>query len=132
MTDRADGLESLYGGMDLTRTMFGVHARSVPAWWWVQDQGFDGGPIVTIAGGSRMAGLAAEHPARYGSARSHLLMVGELILRPQLIVATDARRGSGLPGLVMRPWEVGRLSGDDRQGEVLLGSVEAVDRLLRT
>jgi hypothetical protein len=108
--------------LDWTQVIYGEHARSVPAWWWVQNQGSDRQrrPVVAIVGASTWNEVAP-HPARYDSARSHLLMVGELILRPRLIVATDARRGDGWHSLGMDPFTVGELDGREGGGEVLLG-----------
>jgi hypothetical protein len=52
--------------------------------------------IVGFVGGARVLG---PHPFRYGSERSHLLIHGEIIIRPQLVIATDTLRGTGLGGL---------------------------------
>ncbi len=78
-----------------TRVLFGDRAIHVPAWFYVQDAG-DG--IVTFVGASKSDDLL--HPLRYGSTRTHQLIVGELIVRPHRIIATDALRGSGLAALV--------------------------------
>lgn len=85
----------LYGGVDMTAVMFGQHARQVPAWMYVQNQG-DG--VVSFVGSSRVPD--GPHPLRYGSDRTHQFIVGEIIVRPHLIVATDSLRGDGLSSLV--------------------------------
>lgn len=102
-----------YAGVDLARVMYGERARHVPAWMYVQHAG-DG--TVSFVGGSQVDTVA--HPLRYGSERTHQLIAGEIIVRPHLIVATDALRGRGLGGLatdVPTPGEM--LAGD--LGEVL-------------
>lgn len=87
-------LTTLYGDADMARVMFGDNARHVPGWMYVQDQG-DG--TVSFVGSSRVKD--APHPLRYGSDRTHQFFVGELIVRPHLVIATDALRGTGLAGL---------------------------------
>lgn len=90
--------------MDYTKVMFGQHAVHVPAWLVVQDSG-DG--IVSFVGGSKVgveqfaAGL---HPLRFGSAKTHQLVIGEVIIRPHRVTASDERRGSGLAGLATDPF----------------------------
>lgn len=83
--------------MDYAKVLFGENAVHVPAWMWVQPAG-DG--LVSFAGASRIPDLGAAHPLRYGSERVHQLIVGEVVVRPHLIVATDVHRGSGLAALV--------------------------------
>lgn len=77
------------------RILFGDNARHVPAWMYIQDQG-DG--TVTFAGSSRLA--CTRHPLRYGSDRTHQFMVGEIVVRPHMLLGTDALRGQGLAHLV--------------------------------
>lgn len=77
------------------RLLLGARAVHVPAWLYVQDMG-EG--IVAFVGGSRVPDIA--HPLRYGSARTHQFVVGEVVVRPHRIVATDALRGKGLAGLI--------------------------------
>jgi hypothetical protein len=90
--------------MDYTRVLFGEHAVHVPAWLVVQDGG-DG--LVSFVGASRagVESLAAGlHPLRYGSSKEHQLIVGEIVVRPHRVTASDARRGSGLAGLATDPF----------------------------
>lgn len=85
--------------MDYTQALYGQHARHVPAWMYVQDGGTG---IVSFVGASKVnveQHLAGVHPLRYGSTRTHQLIVGEIIVRPHLVVATDDLRGMGLAGL---------------------------------
>jgi hypothetical protein len=70
------------------------HARHVPAWMYVQTAA-DG--TVSFVGASRIN--QPVHPLRYGSDRTHQLIVGELIVRPHYVVGTDVLRGRGLGGL---------------------------------
>ncbi|MET9394706.1 hypothetical protein ABZY20_30590 [Streptomyces sp. NPDC006624] len=77
------------------------HARHVPAWMYVQRAG-DG--TVSFVGSSRVSEPGghvrdADHPLHYGSARTHQLIVGELVVRPHFIVGTDVLRGQGLGGI---------------------------------
>lgn len=83
--------------IDYTRVMFGRHAVHVPAWLYVQDAGAG---TVSFVGSSRLPGAA--HPMRYGSERTHQFVLGELIVRPHLVVATDVYTGDGLTSLVQR------------------------------
>jgi hypothetical protein len=101
-------------GIDYTRVAFGQHARRVPAWLYIQDAG-DG--VVSFCGGSSNNGTArpatsVPHPLRYGSERTHQLIVGELIVRPQLVVASDAFQGYGLAGLLGAPVDEMLRTGD--------------------
>lgn len=108
--------------MDMDQTdaqlkyLLGQHANRVPAWMYVQSAG-DG--LVSFAGASRVSDLA--HPLRYGSDRSHQLIVGEAVIRPHFVIATDALRGEGLGGLVSKGGhDFPRMLSD---GEVLLDIV---------
>lgn len=108
-------MDNMYDGVDMTAVMFGANARHVPAWLYVQNQGPG---MVSIVGASRVANLAAAHPLRYGSDRAHQLVIGEIVIRPHVVIATDARRGDGLAAL----------TGDHNlreilaQGEILFGT----------
>jgi hypothetical protein len=109
--------------LGLTRALFGEHARRVGAWMYVQDQG---GGVVSFVGASRhpdgarpdgSPAAAGAHPLRYGSGRPHQLLVGELIVRPRLAVATSALAGMGLGGLATHDHDLRGMLAD---GEVLL------------
>lgn len=99
--------------MDYTAAIFGANARHVPAWMYVQDQG---NGIVSFAGCSR-ADVSA-HPLRYGSGRTHQFILGEIVVRPHLVVATDALRGEGLCNLLSNH-DFDRML---RDGEALIGA----------
>lgn len=79
-----------------TRALFGANAVHVPAWLYVQNTGSG---FVSFVGGSKAP--TGSHPLRYGSGRTHQLIVGELIVRPHLVVATDSLRGLGIAGLAL-------------------------------
>jgi hypothetical protein len=103
--------------MDYTAVLFGEHARHVPAWLYVQDQGQG---IVSLVGASRLTEPANPiHPLRFGSNRPHQFILGEVIVRPHLVIATSALRGSGLSGLATDGPDVARMLAD---GEVLIGN----------
>jgi hypothetical protein len=72
--------------------LYGPDARHVPAWMYVQDQG---GGTVALVGASRTPDEA--HPLRYGSQRTHQLIVGEVIVRPHYVIASDALIGQVSP-----------------------------------
>src|SRR6185369_8546961 len=76
-----------------TRAMFGQHAVHVPMWMYVQDQGKG---VVTFVGSSRSEDL------RYGSDQTHQFILGELIVRPHLVMGTNTLRGSGITQLLTR------------------------------
>lgn len=84
--------------MDYTKFVFGENAIHVPAWMYVQGGGDDG--VVSFVGASHLPALGAAHPLRYGSDRTHQLIVGEMVVRPHLVVGTDAHRGAGLAALI--------------------------------
>jgi hypothetical protein len=90
----------------MLRALLGERARHVPAWLYVQDQGAG---LVAFVGASRNPLAAAAHPLRYGSERTHQLIVGELVVRPHRVIATDLLRGHGLASLVGQPYDVGDL-----------------------
>lgn len=93
-------MSDLSMGADFGKVLFGQHAVHVPMWMWVQDAGTDNGDaFVTFVGASKVRGLA--HPLRFGSQRTHQLVVGELLIRPHKAVATDEYRGHGISGLAL-------------------------------
>lgn len=91
-----NGIADLYGGIDMTRVMFGEAARQAPMHMYVQ--GADGEGTVSFVGASRLP--AGPHPLRYGSSRTHQLVIGQIIVMPRAVISTDALRGTGLAGLI--------------------------------
>jgi hypothetical protein len=119
--------ELLYGDADMARVMYGDNARRVPAWLYVQDQGTDSkGAYVSFVGASRVAD--GPHPLRYSSGRTHLFVVGEIMVRPHLAVATDALRGHGLSGLATAGHDIGEMLSD---GELIIGTEDMLRSMRR-
>jgi hypothetical protein len=90
--------------MDYTKAIFGQHAVHVPAWLVVQDSGKG---LVSFVGASKVgveSFAAGLHPLRYGSSKTHQLVVGEIIVRPHRVTTSDNRRGSGLASLATDPF----------------------------
>jgi len=112
----------LYGdGGNLTRVMYGSNARHVPAWLYVQQAGPG---VASFVGASRVAGGA--NPLLYGTARTHVFVVGEIIVRPHVAIATDAYRGHGLGGLATSSNDIGEML---RHGELIVGTQQMLDRI---
>lgn len=107
----------LYGGEDMARVLYGKNAHHVPAWVYVQRQADN---VVGLVGASRVPQGTA-HPLLYGSSRQHVFIVGEVIVRPHLAVATDALRGYGAGSLYISGHDVGEMLD---QGEMVVGSEE--------
>lgn len=101
-------------GPGFAKVMFGEHAVHVPAWLYVQNQG-DG--VVTFVGSSRVDG---PHPLRFGSERTHQLILGEIVVRPHWAIGTDALRGHGLGALATSGHDLAAYLAD---GEVILGRI---------
>lgn len=100
-----------------TRALFGAYARRVPAFLYVQDAG-DG--VVEFVGASRTPEQSA-HPLRFGSGRTHQLVVGEVVVRPtRLLLATDVWRGHGLSGLIAESPDVEWLAGQPSSDLLML------------
>lgn len=82
------------------RSMFGCNARRVPMWMKVQANP-DG---TTMFVGASMQGNALA----YGSTMTHQHIVGELIVRPHMVLESNHCRGHGLNGLAkeceMQEW----------------------------
>jgi hypothetical protein len=87
---------------DAARLFYGEHARHVPAWLVVQDACLD---TVSFVGSSMTPGVP--NPLRYGAPAwtpgtpdgvywPHHLIVGEIIVRPHVAIATRALRGMGV------------------------------------
>jgi hypothetical protein len=111
----------LDGGADWTRVLYGADAQHVPAWMYVQDQGDS---TVSFVGSSRVA--EGRHPLRYGTDYPHQFIVGELILRPHVVIGTRALLGTGLGGLATSDHDTARMLGN---GALLVGTVRDLERL---
>lgn len=122
----------LYGGADMARVMYGIDARHVPAWLYVQDQGPG---TVSFVGASRTPGQ--DNPLTYGSghyehgarpAWTHHFVVGEIIVRPHLVIGTNALRGESLSGLATGGHDIEAMLAD---GAHVAGSVDMLARYAR-
>ena len=85
---------------------YGEHAIHIPMWLVAQDQG----DVTSFVGATRDPRL------RYGSDRCHQLILGEMIVRPHLVIGSDAHKGAGLTGLIhsldIREWVDGDIIAD--------------------
>jgi hypothetical protein len=73
------------------KLLYGHHARHAPAWLYVQNQGNSG---VIFVGASQDRSLA------YGTDKTHVFVLGEIIVRPHFAIASNSCRGHGISGLV--------------------------------
>jgi hypothetical protein len=90
------------------RMMFGCHAVRVPIQMAVQQASEH--TLVTVTLTRAMPG-----DLRFGSDKAHQLVLGDAVIRPHVVLETDAFKGHGLGGLAMEPVEEWV-----RQGNVLL------------
>jgi hypothetical protein len=117
-------MSDLYGGADMTRVMYGQNARHVPAWMYVQRHSAE---TVGLIGASRVPQGTA-HPLLYGSDRQHAFIVGEVIFRPHVVIATDALMGMGAGSLYLGNHDFGAMLAD---GELVAGSEVTLNRARR-
>jgi hypothetical protein len=113
-------------GNDMARVMYGENARHVPAYLYVQDSGPG---IVSFVGSSMTPGH--DNPLRYGAPhwrrghddgyRPHHLIVGEIIVRPHVVIATSALRGFGLGQMLTDGPGIEEMITDGR-GELVIGT----------
>jgi hypothetical protein len=106
-----------------TRAMFGQHAIHIGANIIVQAYEEDNKAI--FVGQTSMA-----HPLLFGSKKAHQLILGDLILRPHLVIGSDNFVGIGLAGLARD----GFLSADKwlENGEILVKNIPVEEFLKRT
>lgn len=95
------------------RAMFGEHAKHVALNLVVQDASPRGVAVVgTIAGDA----------LRFGSRLTHQLILGDAVIRPRLVIASNAFIGHGLSALV-----TGALNSPEEwidSGEILVGEAQ--------
>ncbi len=77
-----------------TKAMFGQHAIHIPVNIIVQDMSSQGDGNITAVLQS-----SAGRPLMFGGKMTHQLIMGDMVLRPHLVVESDAFRGHGLSGL---------------------------------
>ena len=130
----------LFGGeAQALRMLYGEHARQGMGWVYLQDQGPG---LVSFVGSSRVPEVEGGglHPFRYGNPHydgskdgpegyySHHFMVGEVILRPHLLIATNALRGQGLSGLATGNHDLRAML---RNGEIITATERTMAQLRR-
>lgn len=86
----------------MTKIMYGQHAVHVPAWFYVQG-GSKQQDTVVIMGASK---VEPDNPLRFGSTMIHQFVLGEIIVRPHLVVETDRLKGTGAASLLTSGWHV--------------------------
>lgn len=97
-------------GVDMAKVMMGEDAFQV-AFNLISQACDDGEKVAGVFQTSHGLPLLA------GSQRTHILMLGDMIFRPRLIVATDAFRGAGLSHLAKE----GFISAEEwAKGDVIL------------
>jgi hypothetical protein len=120
-------MNGLYGGADMARVLYGENARHVPAYLYVQDAGPG---LVSFTGSSMTPGQ--DNPLRYGAGhwrssddnegyRPHHLIVGEIIVRPHVVITTSALSGFGLAQMLTDGPGIEELT-DGGQGELVIGT----------
>jgi hypothetical protein len=125
----------LFGGeQEAIRLLLGKDARQGTGWAYIQDQG----PGIVSFVGSAKVGKNERHPFRYGTPNydgskngpegyySHHFMVGEVLIRPHLLVATNALQGQGLAGLATGNHDIRAML---RSGEIVTATERIMARL---
>lgn len=83
-------MDSIFG-IDHAKLLMGKDAIHVAINMIVQPMGDDGDDSVTGVFQTRHG-----RPLQFGRAESHILVLGDAIIRPRLVIASNAFRGSGL------------------------------------
>lgn len=104
----------------ITQAMFGSHAVQCGINLIIQD-GEDGQAIMVAQ--SKMKG---PHPLRFGSKRTHILLLGDMVFRPHLVLGTDSFRGVGLNNLLKNGFSP---SNEWTQGDIVLDSIGMFNEL---
>lgn len=85
------GIGGLYEGLDINKVMYGQNAFQIPI-----------NMISQEVEGEKVTGVFQTSiglPLRFNSQRTHILILGDLVFRPRLVIASDHLRGSGFAGL---------------------------------
>jgi len=77
----------MYENVDMTKVMFGINAVHVPMWMVVQNQ---------REAGTMFAGASRSLQLMYGADKTHTLILGEAIIRPHIVVASNDFQGHGI------------------------------------
>jgi hypothetical protein len=96
---------------DMLKLALGEHAVRVPAWYYIRDHG-EG--VFSFAGASRVL----DNPLALGTTRDVRFCNGELIVRPALVVGTDAYQGYTIGQLVTNHHDTEAMIADGK-GEVV-------------
>lgn len=106
---------------EMTREMYGRHSIHIPLNLIVQKM--DGDKVIGVFQTS--AGL----PLLFGSKMTHQLVMGDMVLRPHLVMQSNAFRGDGFSGLArdgfmdIERWQ---------QGGVLLDPMGRLKEVMKT
>jgi hypothetical protein len=88
----------LNDGVDYTKVMFGENAVHCGFNMIVQDAG--DGKIIVVAQSTSPQRGQKQHPLQFGSKRTHVLCMGDIVVRPHMVFGSDAFRGAGLNNLI--------------------------------
>ena len=104
--------------MDTTKVMYGENAIHVPMWMVVQN----GPPAHLICGATKSPKIM------YGTKLTHVLILGEMVIRPHFAVASDNFVGHGAGGFwTDNPSAVSWLT----DGEVLVDTAMGREAIMR-
>lgn len=84
-------MSNLYG-MDMTKFMFGQNAVHMPAWMVLQNSGV----ATTFIGSTKQLPV-------FEASRTHTLFLGEMILRPHIVVTSNEYIGKGIANFLLDP-----------------------------
>lgn len=85
-------MSSLFGDLDIAKIMFGQNAFHIPFNMIVQQ----------VGDGDKAAGIfqtESGKPLYFGSVKSHVMILADVVVRPQLVLATDEMAGHGIGGI---------------------------------
>lgn len=75
----------MYGDVDMTKVMYGENAMHIPMWMVAQEGGI-------------IAAATTSPKAMYGSDMTHVLTLGEMIIRPHFAIGSNDFAGHGAGG----------------------------------
>jgi hypothetical protein len=104
-----------------TEMVFGRNAIRVPAWYYLRNHG-EG--VVSITGASKVP----DNPLLMKSDRDLRFCVGEIIVRPSVVIGSDAFQGYTTGQLHTNHHNLHSLTSDGK-GEVLLGDPTTIPGL---
>ena len=110
-------------GVDYNKVMFGENAVHCGFNMIVQDTG-DGKIIVVAQSTSPRKG---QHPLQFGSKRTHVMCMGDIVVRPHMVFGSDAFRGVGLSNLIRNAFTSPEQWIDE--GDIVLDNVSRLDEM---